>query len=220
MAAGYAYFDDVTLLKLNYGDFIWIFDTSKGVSIPANRLFFDFSIETIRYKNLSAAVENTDLVQFEISYSGALPCNATLSYLAGESAAEKTLHLSYYNEKEATLEFRESAKASADGMITFSLVSGGNQTAANVTVLPEDQVEEREHIVNDGQDTGGGEEQSAAGEESGETITAPETVETTVSQPEKSDNGNRFNSILVLCLIVAAAALVAIGFKLYAGRRR
>ncbi len=252
------------LLKLNYGDFIWIFDTSKGVSIPANRLFFDFSIETIRYKNLSAAVENTDLVQFEISYSGALPCNATLSYLAGESAAEKTLHLSYYNEKEATLEFRESAKASADGMITFSLthaskyvistknmwettqkdelthlaasgtvggagaaagtgtqvVSGGNQTAANVTVLPEDQVEEREHIVNDGQDTGGGEEQSAAGEESGETITAPETVEAAVSQPEKSDNGNRFNSILVLCLIVAAAALVAIGFKLYAGRRR
>ena len=100
------------------------------------------------------------------------------------------------------------------------VVSGGNQTAANVTVLPEDQVEEREHIVNDGQDTGGGEEQSAAGEESGETITAPETVEAAVSQPEKSDNGNRFNSILVLCLIVAAAALVAIGFKLYAGRRR
>ena len=42
-----------------------------------------FRPAVIRYKNLSAAVENTDLVQFEIAYSGQLPCEATLSYRVG-----------------------------------------------------------------------------------------------------------------------------------------
>lgn len=107
-------------LRLDYGDYIWTFHITKGISIPTNRMYYDFSIEKIRHKNLSAAVENTDLVQFEIAYSGQLPCEATLSYRVGSHYAGETAYLSYYNENEATLDYRESAKVASNGMADYT----------------------------------------------------------------------------------------------------
>lgn len=109
-------------LKLDYGDFVWVFDTSNGVTIPSNRNYYDFSVNRIEYKNLSAAVENSDLVQFEISYSGQLPCRATLSFNVGSSHAGENVYLSYYNENEAVLTYLSSSTVSADGTVSFTFI--------------------------------------------------------------------------------------------------
>ncbi len=107
-------------LKLDYGDFTWVFDTSNGVSIPSNRTYYDFSVNRINYKNLSVAVENSDLLQFEITYSGQLPCRATLSFNVGSNHAGETVYLSYYNENEAVLQYLSNAVVSPDGIVSFT----------------------------------------------------------------------------------------------------
>lgn len=107
-------------LKLDYGDFTWVFDTSNGVSIPSNRTYYDFSVNRIDYKNLSVAVENSDLLQFEITYSGQLPCRATLSFNVGSNHAGETVYLSYYNENEAVLQYLSSTVVSSDGTVSFT----------------------------------------------------------------------------------------------------
>ena len=121
-------------LVLDYGDYIWTFHITKGISIPTNRMYYDFSIEKIRYKNLSAAVENTDLVQFEIAYSGQLPCEATLSYRVGSHYVGETAHLSYYNENEATLDYLESAKVASNGMIDYTFTHASKYVIASKDV--------------------------------------------------------------------------------------
>ena len=154
------------LLRLDYGDYIWTFSVTKELSIPDNRVFYDFSLEKLRYKSLSAAVDSTDLAQFEIAYSGPLPCEATLSYRLGDSYAGETVHLSYYNENKATLSFQESAAVSSGGWVDYRFThaskyvissadlwgssappaaSGAtvsSNLAANIVVPPEDQVED------------------------------------------------------------------------------
>lgn len=108
-------------LVLDYDDYMWTFHLSNGVSVPSNRIYYDLSINKIRYKNLAAAVENSDLVQFEISYSGPLPCKATLSYPVGERYAGQTVYLAYYNEKDAVLEYRGSTQVDSNGMASFDI---------------------------------------------------------------------------------------------------
>ena len=114
--------DNGSSLKLDYGDFVWVFDTSKGVSIPSNRNYYDFSVKKIQYKNLSAAVENSDLLQFEISHSGPLPCRGTLSFNVGSSHAGENVYLSYYNENDALLQYLSSSTVSSDGTVSFTFI--------------------------------------------------------------------------------------------------
>ncbi len=108
-------------LRLDYGSFIWTFDTPSGVNIPAGRIYYDFSVEKLDYRNLSAAVNGSDLLQFEIAYSGALPCKATLACRVGDDHAGETVYLAYYDEAAAGLSGRGSAKVDADGWAAFAM---------------------------------------------------------------------------------------------------
>ena len=90
--------EDGLLLVLDYGDYRWTFDTAKGVSIPDSQLYYDFAVDQINYRNLSAAVAETDLVQLETAHSGALPCEGVLSWPLGTEQAGATAYLSFYNE--------------------------------------------------------------------------------------------------------------------------
>ena len=65
--------EEKLLLRLDYGSYVWTFDTSKGVNIPAGRIYYDLTVDQLHYKNLSAAVEGSDLAQLEIAHSGPLP---------------------------------------------------------------------------------------------------------------------------------------------------
>lgn len=107
-------------LVLDYGDFVWTFHTEKELNLPATRLYYDLSVQRLRYKNLSAAVESTDMLQFEIAYSGPLPCEAELSCRVGTGFKEQTAYLSYYNEKEVSLDYQGTAQVDESGMVSFA----------------------------------------------------------------------------------------------------
>lgn len=117
--------DRELLLRLNYGKYSWAFDTAKGVSIPAGRIYYDLSVDAIGYRNLSAAVEGSDIAQFATVHSGALPCAGVLSWPVGEEHAGKTVYLSWYNENETRLEYRASMQVGPDGMVEVPLSRGG-----------------------------------------------------------------------------------------------
>lgn len=116
--------DRADSLVLDYGDYKWTFHVGDGVSMPGTRIYYNLSVEEINYKNISAAVGNTDLAQFEIAHSGSFPCKASLSYKVGTKYAGETVYLACYNENEATLEYKGSAQVDSDGMVTFTLDEG------------------------------------------------------------------------------------------------
>ncbi len=156
------------LLTLDYGRYSWIFDTAKGVTIPAGRIYYDLSVEELDYRSLSAAVEGSDIAQLETAYTGALPCDGILSWPVGEEHAGKTVYLSYYNENETRLDYRAAVTVTSDGMAELPLSRGGRyvvslrnvwgavgtaaptgpaqatppESEAEVTVPPEDQLAE------------------------------------------------------------------------------
>ncbi len=158
--------EEKLLLTLDYGSYKWIFDTSKGVSIPAGRIYYDLSAEEISFRSLSTAVEGSDILQLETAYSGALPCDALLAWPVGEEHAGKTVYLSFYNENETRLEYRASVTVTEEGIVELPLTRGGRyvvslrnvwgqpaagspagptqttppESEAEVTVLPEDQL--------------------------------------------------------------------------------
>lgn len=113
------------LLRLDYGRYVWTFDTSKGVNIPAGRIYYDLAVDELRYKNLSAAVEGSDLVQLEIVHSGPLPCQGVLSYPVGQEHGGEKAYLSYYNEEASRLDYRQTVTVSGDGTadLTFDRAS-------------------------------------------------------------------------------------------------
>lgn len=155
--------EDGLLLVLDYGDYRWTFDTAKGVSIPDSQLYYDFAVDQINYRNLSAAVSETDLVQLETAHSGALPCEGVLSWPVGTEQAGATAYLSFYNENLTRLDYRATLQVTGDGMAELPLSRGGKyvvssrnfwsqpdtiptgstqppQEVPEVTVPPEDQV--------------------------------------------------------------------------------
>ncbi len=217
-------------LKLDYGDYIWTFHITKGISIPTNRMYYDFSIEKIQYKNLSTAVDNTDLVQFEIAYSGQLPCEATLSYRVGSHYTGETVHLSYYNESEATLDYQESAKVASNGMADYTFThaskyvisskdvwtpptqqsgattpSGTTGSAGgnntNITVTPEDEIEEPEAPAEP-------DEEPVSSESEPDDLGPEEPVDAEMEEPDRGS----VNWILpvVILLLIAGAVGVAV----------
>lgn len=225
------------LLRLDYGDFVWIFDPTKGLDIPSSRVFYDLSVKPLHFRSLSAAVEKSDLVQFEITYSGVLPCPATLSYQAGSSYAGETVYLSYYNEKEASLDFRESAQVEEDGWVSFAFThasryvisqkdfwSAPSQPSAGaaigaaaspVIVAPEDTVADAEQDSSEAapepepepEDTPSKPEEP---EEDGE-----ESVKT-----ESRDTRDDKNVIPLLILFLSAAAAAILLLQMYTSKKR
>ncbi len=131
--------EEKVLLTLDYGNYLWTFDTSKGVSIPDGRIYYDLSAEKISYRNLSAAVEGSDIAQLDTTFSGSLPCPATLSWPVGEEYAGKTVYLSFYNENTTKLEYRASVKVDENGMAELPLTYGGRYVISlrNLWVQPE-----------------------------------------------------------------------------------
>lgn len=218
------------LLRLDYGDYIWTFDTAGGVDVPAGRLFYDLSVEKLSSRSLSVAVDGTDIAQFEIVYSGPLPCPATLSCRVGELHAGDTVYLSYYNENEASLEYRGEAEVSSAGWADYPFThasryvistenlwgapekealppEGGSAPAAaeisRVLVPPVDEVEEMDAL-----------EKAAAEEEAQSSSSAPEEDIPVDTSPEKESPEPREGWILPV-MIAALLATVAATLLIY-----
>ena len=112
--------EEKLLLRLDYGSYVWTFDTSKGVNIPAGRIYYDLTVDQLHYKNLSAAVEGSDLAQLEIAHSGPLPCQGILSYPVGQEHGGEKVYLSYYNEGASRLDYRQTTTVATDGMVELT----------------------------------------------------------------------------------------------------
>lgn len=126
--------EEKLLLELDYGSYAWTFDTARGVTIPAGRIYYDLSVDVIDYQNLSAVVEGSDLAQLETAFSGALPCPGTLSWPVGEEYAGQTVYLSFYNENTARLEYRAAVKVQSDGTVALPLTQGGKYVISRKNV--------------------------------------------------------------------------------------
>ncbi len=201
-------------LRLDYGNFIWTFDTASGVNIPAGRIYYDFSVEKLDYRNLSAAVNGSDLLQFEIAYSGALPCKATLACRVGDDHAGETVYLAYYDEAAAGLSGRGSAKVDADGWAAFAMTHASSYviSAKNlwpgpvqpetggpglpiVSVTPEDQLTDVDLPPEP--------------VEEAPIPSQPEELPTNVTEPEKTEGGDwLIPTLLGVLILVVIASLV------------
>ncbi len=222
-------------LLLDYGSYTWLFDTSKGLEIPAGRVFYDLSVQPLQFRNLSAAVEGSDLLQFEVAYSGALPCPASLSCRVGGGYAGKTVYLSRYNENAATLDFQASAQVEENGMASFSLADGARyviseknfweapaqqaagtaasaMAASKVIVPPEDELKEDEAAS------------ESAPEEQPQSSSAPEEPQEEEGEREEPpSSGNRWweaNIFPLLLLFLSAVAVVILLLERCTGKKR
>lgn len=222
------------LLRLDYGDYIWTFDTGEGVDIPAGRLYYDLSIGKLAYRNLSVAVDESDIAQFEIAYSGPLPCPATLSYRVGDAYAGETVYLSYYNESGASLEYRGEAEASSGGMADYAFTHASKYVISTENLwgtpekeaLPEGDGSAPPAAGGEGIPAAGGEtgtvrvppadeveemdalEKAVAEEEALSSSSAPEEDIPAGTEPEKETPGRREGWILPV-MIAALLATVA-----------
>lgn len=221
------------LLRLDYDDFVWTFDTTKGIDIPSSRVFYDLSVKPLHFRNLSAAVEKSDLMQFEVAYSGELPCPATLSCRAGSSYAGETVHLSYYNEKEASLDFQESARVTTDGWVDFAFThasryvvsqkdlwslssqpaagAGIGAAASPVIVAPEDTVADAGQDASEPEPEPEPQSSSSAPEEEPE----EEDAAPTAGRDTRRDG----NVIPLLILFLSAAAAAILLLQMRAGKK-
>lgn len=108
-------------VTLQYGNYQWTFDGTNGGNVPDKQKFYDFSLEMLSQHNLTAAAENSDLLQFAVQYQGQMPCAASLTIMVGTDYAGQTVYLAYYDELAATLQKTAEAVVNSDGTVVFPI---------------------------------------------------------------------------------------------------
>ncbi len=111
------------IATFKYKDYQWEIDGSSIKTLPQDRIYYDLSVEKLFLKNISATVDNTDILQFETTFKGSLPFTATLIYPIGIQYADKTVYVSNYNEQNGILSYQTNTKIDENGNIRVSFTN-------------------------------------------------------------------------------------------------